>query len=594
MSDPIIAGIRRYLTEQNLQALVIPSSDPHMSEYLPDHWKLREAVSGFTGSAGNLLVSQDRAGLWTDSRYFIQAESQLNGTGIDLYRMGLPDTPTLWKELITWCPTGSRAGFFGALHSFQEIRSILPVLDAAGIDPVPLETGVIDSLWPGRPGLPVEPAFEHREQFAGQSVTEKLEHLRQFMETEKADVHVVSLLDDIAWLMNIRGSDIEFNPLVVACALVFTDSARLYVHDGKIPPDLAAKLEGSGVTLAGYDQFLPDLSKLPTGSRVWVDADNASWAIMNRLDGRNILEKTSPIALFKAIKNTAELSGMRQSHIRDGVAMVRFLQWMEREVPSGTVTEISALNQLEKFRKDGDHHVGPSFGTISSYGAHGAIVHYAPTPESDIPIGTDSLYLVDSGAQYLDGTTDITRTLHFGQPTPLQREHFTRVLAGHLQLAATSFPQGTTGKQLDTIARMPLWEAGLQYGHGTGHGIGAFLCVHEGPHAISYYRCKGVALLPGMVTSNEPGLYLEGEYGIRVENVLAVVPDEEKTGQGLSFYKFVPLTMCPIDRRLVDTELLSPLQLRTLNEYHQLVRNTLTPLLEPETAAWLERATAPF
>ncbi len=602
MSKTILANLRRFLAAHGEAAIVIPSADPHASEYLPDHWKLREACSGFTGSAGELLVTADHAGLWTDSRYYLQAETQLAGSGIELFRLGVPGTPSIWTQAATWCPPGSRVAFFGQLHAHAEITRQREALAERGVELHPISEDVIDDLWPGRPAPSAAPAFAHPQTLAGQDVAGKLAHLREFLETERADAHVVSQLDAVAWLMNLRGADIAYNPLVTAHALVTRDEAVLFIPEGKLPDDVAAGLGAQGVTLAPYGDFLTQLERRfggggdsQRGARVWVDTETASWATVDRLsEGARLLEKPSPITLFKAIKNTAELDGMRRCHIRDGVAMVRFLKWMEEHVPTGRVTELSAAARLLELRREGERFVGPSFETISAYGPHGAIVHYAPDAASDVAVGTDNLYLIDSGGQYLDGTTDITRTVCFGRPDAKMREHFTRVLAGHLQLSITSFPQGTAGKQLDTIAREKLWEAGLQYGHGTGHGIGAFLGVHEGPHAISYYRCRGQALLPGMVTSNEPGLYLPGQYGIRIENVLVVVPDPERTRPELSFYMFDNLTLCPIDRTLVDPRWLTPAQLAALDDYHRLVRATLLPHLDAATAGWLMDATEPL
>lgn len=594
MSTTLIKRVREFLQVHNSCALVIPSSDPHGSEYLPEHWKLRQAISGFTGSAGELLVTQNHAGLWTDSRYFLQAQEQLAGRTIELFRIGLPETPTLWECVKQWCSPGSRVLFFGTLHSSAEIEQARVCLAEADIQLHPVDESFIVEIWPDRPSLPTSPAFEHPEQYAGESVSSKLARVRVAMQTERASCHIITQLDAIAWLFNIRGSDILYNPLLTAYAIIEDAAARLYVHTGKIGPELKEKLDNALVSLRPYDTFLGDLSQLPEFGKIWIDTSAASWAVVSRFNPSRILDRQSPIVGFKAIKNAAELEGMRNCHIRDGVAMVRFLRWMQENVPLGTVTEVSAAQKLEEFRRQNKNFVGLSFETISAYAAHGAIVHYAPHSASDIPIGCDSLYLIDSGAQYLDGTTDMTRTLCFGEPTAQQKEHFTRVLAGHLQLAMTSFPRGTTGKQLDTIARMKLWEVGLQYGHGTGHGIGAFLSVHEGPHAISYYRCRGDALVPGMLTTNEPGLYIPEQYGIRIENVMLVVENTQFSTPEQPFYTFEPLTMCPIAHNLIEPSLLTPAQLSALNHYHARVQAILSPFLDATDAAWLENATCPI
>ncbi len=594
MPDTLLRRVRDFLQARGEDALLIPSSDPHGSEYLPEHWKLRQAVSGFTGSAGELLVTREKAGIWTDSRYFLQAEAQLAGTGIDLFRVGLPETPSIWECLASWCPSGSRAAFFGTLHPHAEIERQKERLAEAGIHLHAIPEALIDEIWPGRPGMPTVAAFEHPLRFAGESVQDKLARLRAAMQAERANVHVLTQLDAVAWLFNIRGADIAYNPLLTAYAVITPTRAFLYVREGMIGPALEDSLQRAGVEVRPYDAFLGELDSLSMEGRVWLDASVASWAVASRLDRARLVDRPSPVIAFKAVKNAAEREGMRNCHVRDGVAMVRFLRWMQENVPSGRVTELSAARVLEELRRENEAFVGLSFETISAYGPHGAIVHYAPDENSDVPVGTDSLYLVDSGAQYLDGTTDITRTLCFGRPTPRQREHFTRVLAGHLQLSITSFPRGTVGKQLDTVARLKLWEAGLQYGHGTGHGIGAFLGVHEGPHAISYYRCRGDALVPGMLTTNEPGLYMPGEYGIRIENVLLVVEDARFSTPELPFYAFEPLTLCPIDLSLVEASLLTAAQIQALNRYHERVRETLSPLLSSADAAWLAEATRPI
>jgi Xaa-Pro aminopeptidase len=584
--------LRSLMAKQGVQAYIIPSTDPHQSEYVPAFWQRREWISGFTGSAGDVVVTIDQAGLWTDSRYFLQAEAQLKDSGITLFKQGISGTPTIPVWIADELDAGKKVGADARLFSSGEFTSMAETLSRAGIELVSLPENLVDVLWQDGPSVPSEPVRVHPLRFAGESVPDKLEKVRRELKSRRMDAHVVTMLDAIAWLFNIRGSDVEYNPVVISYGIVTMDSAMLFVHGAKVTESLRAHL-ADHVEILEYETFGDALAQLAEGNgRILLDSGSVSQWVVDQLQGNCELEYgNSPITLLKAIKNKVELEGFRNAHVRDGVSMVRFLRWLEQSVPEGGVTEISAAEKLAEFRSGNEYFAGLSFETISSYGPHGAIIHYGPTPETDVELKPEGIYLIDSGGQYLDGTTDITRTVTLGSPTRKQKELFTRVLKGHIALAMCRFPVGTVGKQLDTIARLPLWEVGLNYGHGTGHGVGSYLNVHEGPHAVSYYRCIGVPFMPGMVTSNEPGFYLAGEYGIRIENLIYVVSDSEAQSGETEFNRFENLTVCPIDRRLVDVSLLSGGDREYLNEYHRWVFDKLSPLLQGDELNWLKEAT---
>ena len=582
------------MKDLKIDAYVVPSTDPHQSEYVPNHWQRRSFISGFTGSAGDLVITEHKAGLWTDSRYFIQAEAQLKGTGIELFRLGIPSTPSIPRWLCNQLEAQDAVGVDSRLFSVKQYEKYQSILEKSGISLRSLEHNPIDSIWTNRPPLSSAPVQAHPLKFSGQSIAKKLSTLRREMDGIGASVHLVTTLDAIAWLFNIRGSDVPFNPVVIANAAIEQHSAHLFVDDSKIDDHLRKHL-GDQVQCHPYDDFGVYLNSIDVADKVLLDPDTTSqWTISKLPSPVKIVKKQSPIVLMKAKKNEVELAGMEAAHQRDGAAMVRFLSWLENQTEQTPITEIRAAEKLAEIRSNGEHFVGLSFGTISAFGPNGAIVHYEPDQTSNAEIKKDNLYLVDSGGQYLDGTTDITRTICLGEPTAEQRLCFTKVLKGHLNLAATPFPYGTSGNQLDTIARKPLWELGLNYGHGTGHGVGAYLNVHEGPQAISYYRGMGIPLEEGMILSIEPGCYKEGKWGIRIENLVKVVIDDQRSFNDVTFLKFVSLTLCPIDRKLIDTALLTESELNQLDRYHKTVYEKLSPLLSSETGKWLRAATAPF
>jgi Xaa-Pro aminopeptidase len=587
--------LRRLMKSHDLQAYLIPSADPHQSEYVPEFWKRRQFVTGFTGSAGDAVVTLDQAGLWTDSRYFLQAERELEGSGFSLFRFGQPRVPS-WQEWIAGkLSQGEALGVDPRLISHKSYELLGNELSRRSVVLKAVEKNLVDEIWLDRLAPPSGPLILHEEKYAGESIGRKLERLRLKLAEEAADAHVITLLDAIAWLFNIRGSDVEYNPVAIAYAVITRKKAALFIDLKKVSPEIKKRLDRE-VEIAAYDDFPARLKQLAAAkNRVWLDEASVSeWVVSQLAEGSQLIFKPSPIALFKAVKNEAEIAGFKAAHVRDGVAMVKFLRWLESEVPRGEVTEVKAAEKLEELRSRQPLFRGLSFRTISAYAGHAALPHYSTSPETDVPLRPEGIYLIDSGSQYLDATTDITRTVALGPPTEEQRDRLTRVLKGLLSLTRASFPRGTAGKQLDTLARLALWEVGLNFGHGTGHGVGAFLNVHEGPQAISYYRCIGVPLEPAMVTSIEPGYYKEGEYGLRLENMVLVVKDEVRSAGASVFYTFETLTLCPIDLRLVKKEMLTPEETGWLNSYHQKVRERLTPFLEPKETAWLEKATRPL
>jgi Xaa-Pro aminopeptidase len=587
--------LRELMKRQGIQAYLVPSADPHQSEYVPEFWKRRQFITGFSGSAGDAVVTTKKAGLWTDSRYFLQAEQELRGSGFTLFRLGMPGVPS-WQEWIAKeLFSGQALGLDPKLVTHRDFAKLEKEFERRGILLKAIEKNLIDAIWSQRPSPPAGEISIHEKKYAGESVRSKLERLRQKMVHEDVDAHVLTQLDAIAWLFNIRGSDVEFNPVAIAFAIVTRKKAMLFVAREKVSKKARQILARDGQIENCGDFSLRLLELRKKKLRVWLDEVSVSEWVVRRL-GREtpLVLKPSPISLFKAIKNKTEIASAKQAHFRDGAAMVKFLSWLEKEVPKGLVTELSAAKKIEEFRRQQDLFMGLSFKTISSYGSHGAIVHYAISPQTNMPLKPEGIYLSDSGSQYLDTTTDITRTICLGKPTDEQRDRFTRVLKGLIALTRVSFPQGTFGTQIDVLARLALWENGLNYGHGTGHGVGAYLNVHEGPQSIAPARGFGVSLEPGMIMSIEPGYYKENEYGLRVENMALVVKDESKSKKDFSFYTFETLTLCPIDLKLVKKELLTEEEVHWLNTYHRKVREALTPRLRTAESAWLKKATRPI
>ena len=586
-----IAALREAMKQHKIDAYIIPTSDPHMSEYPADCRKYREWISGFTGSAGTVIITADKAGLWTDSRYFLQASTQLEGTGIELFKMMLPETPTIPAFLTHELKEGQTVGLNGETYSLADARSLEKALAEKEIK-LNTNASLIDPIWKERPAIPEAPMFEMPVELSGKSTEDKLIDINKMLHKAGADCTILSALDEVAWTFNIRGTDVAYNPVVISYAFVSEKESVLFVNPKKIPAEIAEHLKKEGVTLADYGMLATFLSRLPERTRVFIDSKRTNVAIYNALPKSSILiEGISPTNHLKSIKNEAEIKGFRNAVLKDGIAMTKFYFWLEKRLKAGEkVTELSAAAKLTALRSEQPQYVMDSFASISSYGPHGAVVHYSPTPETDTELKTDSLYLLDSGAQYLDGTTDITRTIALcDEPSEQMKKDFTRALKGTIGIAKCKFPAGIRGCLIDAFARKALWDAGINYLHGTCHGIGHCLNVHEGPQSIRMEE-NPVILEPGMVMSDEPAMYRPGEYGIRTENMILIREDSE-TEFG-KFLGFETLTLCYIDTKLVIPSMLSVREHAWLNKYHQMVYDLVSPHLNEEEKAWLKEKTA--
>lgn len=581
-----IAALRAHIAQEQIQAFIIPSTDPHLSEYVAPHWQSREWISGFTGSAGTVVVTAKDAGLWTDSRYFLQAARQLEGTCITLYKEMLPETPNIPEFLSAHLQEGDCVGIDGKMFSAEEVEHLQKELKKSGIriksiaDPIQL-------LWTDRPAMPLAPAFVYDTKYAGMSFTEKLPAVRQAMEAAGADSLLLSALDEIAWLLNIRGNDVHCNPVVVSYLLIEKDKVNYFVQPQKVTPELTEYFNVNGISVHPYEEIGDYLNSFNAHS-ILMNPAKTNYAIYSAIrPGCLIINGASPVALLKAIRNKQEIAGIHAAMQRDGVALVKFLKWLDEAVPAGKETEISVDKKLHTFRAAQPLYMGESFDTIAGYKEHGAIVHYEATPETDVTLKSEGFLLLDSGAQYLDGTTDITRTIALGPLTEEEKTDYTLILKGHIALAMAVFPEGTRGAQLDVLARMPIWKERMNYLHGTGHGVGHFLNVHEGPQSIRMNE-NPVALQPGMVTSNEPGVYKAGSHGIRTENLVLTVP----AGEGMfgKYLKFETLTLCPICRKGIIKELLTAEEIEWLNDYHRTVYEKLSPDLNNDEREWLKEA----
>lgn len=581
-----IAALRAHIAQEQIQAFIIPSTDPHLSEYVAPHWQSREWISGFTGSAGTVVVTAKDAGLWTDSRYFLQAARQLEGTCITSYKEMLPETPNIPEFLSAHLQEGDCVGIDGKMFSAEEVEHLQKELKKSGIriksiaDPMQL-------LWTDRPAMPLAPAFVYDTKYAGMSFTEKLPAVRQAMEAAGADSLLLSALDEIAWLLNIRGNDVHCNPVVVSYLLIEKDKVNYFVQPQKVTPELTEYFNVNGISVHPYEEIGDYLNNFNAHS-ILMNPAKTNYAIYSAIrPGCLIINGASPVALLKAIRNKQEIAGIHAAMQRDGVALVKFLKWLDEAVPAGKETEISVDKKLHTFRAAQPLYMGESFDTIAGYKEHGAIVHYEATPETDVTLKPEGFLLLDSGAQYLDGTTDITRTIALGPLTEEEKTDYTLILKGHIALAMAVFPEGTRGAQLDVLARMPIWKERMNYLHGTGHGVGHFLNVHEGPQSIRMNE-NPVALQPGMVTSNEPGVYKAGSHGIRTENLVLTVP----AGEGMfgKYLKFETLTLCPICRKGIIKELLTAEEIGWLNDYHRTVYEKLSPDLNNDEREWLKEA----
>jgi len=585
-----ISLLRAAMKQKGISACIIPGTDPHASEYIAEYWKERQWISGFDGSAGTAVVTLTSAGLWTDSRYFLHAAEQLEGTGIELMKQGLPETLEILPWLANQLKPGEKVGVNSQMFSLNGYATMKTELKMNELDLVSIDLPAL--VWTDRPAIPLNPFFVYDIQFSGKSTVDKLELVRAEMKKAYADVFVISALDDIAWLFNIRGNDVDYNPVVIAYALVENDKATLCIAPEKLTPETSDYLQSQGVTVAPYLAIYDLLKEIVPSKSVLVDGGKLNQALFESIPkGCAIRNTMSPAFKLKGVKNEVEMTGVRNAMARDGVALTRFFIWLEEGLKSGNLSELSVSDKLRKFRSEQEHFVGESFGTIAGYAAHGAIVHYSATPESDAKLKAENIFLLDSGGQYLDGTTDITRTVALGTPSAQQKTDNTLVLKGHISLAKAIFPVGTRGSQLDILARKAMWDLGLNYGHGTGHGVGHFLCVHEGPQSIRMDENPTV-LQPGMMISNEPGMYRTNEYGIRIENLVHVIP-AMKTEYG-QFLKFETITLFPIDQHLINFDLLTNSEIDWLNEYHQRVYATIAPKLNEYEREWLSKKCNPY
>lgn len=584
--------LRQKMSEKAVDFYYVPTRDDHNNEYAPDRWQRREWLTNFTGSYGEALVGLKNAYLWTDPRYFLQAEQELNPTEFQLMKQlqGVSAPVSTWLgENAIHCTVAVDP----KVISMSQRRQWSATLSRVHGHLIAVSENWIDTIWHDQPTLTLNSIRVLDIKYTGYTAAEKLDRVRAAMKASNADALVISQLDEVAWLFNIRGTDVPFNPIMISYAIVTMNAAYLFTHLDCIAPTDLAYFAAQNITLQPYDDFAAALHTL-SGS-VWIDSSTTSWWVELQLDKAFLIEKASPILLMKAIKNETELYGMREAHRIDAIAVVRFLHWIENHWRDG-IDEISAADQLEKFRYEDSRCKDLSFTTICGFADHGAIVHYRALPETAHTITDQDMLLVDSGGQYFEGTTDITRTIHLGTPTAEQKRHYTLVLKGHLALRHMPFPDGACGEHINTIARVPLWAAGMDFGHGTGHGVGCYLCVHEGPQRIGY-GASGVPLKPGMVVSNEPGLYFSGEYGIRIENLCEIVhkisADDSRTGNG-PFYSMADLTMVPYARKLIDLDLLAPQEIEWINDYHRKIYALLAEDLSSDVRAWLQAQTLPL
>ncbi len=585
-----IALLREVMKQNNVDIYIVPTSDFHNSEYVGDYFKAREYMSGFTGSAGTLVVTKDKAGLWTDGRYFLQAADQLEGSDIELMKIGEEGVPEINTFIADELCDNQVVGFDGRLFSVLGGIKLYEAVNQKGgkINP---GLDLVNNIWNDRPSLSAKPVIYLSEEYSGKASSVKFEEIRDCMAKKDCDYHIVTSLDDIAWILNLRGSDVDCNPVFLSYLLIGKENAVLFANE-TVFAEHKDYLSSLNIMLKPYNDIYEYVKTINRGSSFMIDENKLNYslyAILNEL--HTVKPLPNPSTALKAEKNETEMNNLREANIVDGVAMVKFLYWLDTRIGKEKITEISAANKLEEFRKLGKNYVGLSFDTISGYNAHGAIIHYEPTPETDIEVEPNGLLLVDSGAQYLNGTTDITRTIAVGPLTEEMKHHYTMVLRGHLDLEKAKFKEGCNGANLDILARAPFWDEAEDYNHGTGHGVGFFLNVHEGPQNFHWNTARRPSLTPlkeGMVITDEPGIYIEGKYGVRIENDLLCVKDtKNEYGQ---FMKFEALTLCPIDLRPVNFGEMTKAEIKCLDDYHDMVVKKLTPFLTADEAAWLKQS----
>ena len=587
-----LAELRRLMKEEHLSAFIFPSTDAHNGEYIPEHWAGRKWISGFNGSAGTAVVTMDKAALWTDSRYFLAAADQLKDTEFILMKDKLSDTPSITQWLGLQLAHSDRAevGLDGLVNSQNAVETFVNELRREGGITVRTNVDPLSRIWKDRPDIPANKVFIQPMEFAGESCNHKIRRIREQLRGLHTDGMLVSALDDVAWTLNLRGNDVHCNPVFVAYLLIDSKKAVLYINRDKLTDEVEAYLQAEGVSVDSYEKVADGLKRYGEYS-ILLDTNETNHTLYNKVTCQEIVRHHSPIPAMKAIKNETEIAGYHRAMTRDGVAMVRFLRWLIPAVEKGGQTEITIDEKLTSLRAEQDLFRGISFDTIAGYQEHGAIVHYEASPETDIPLKPEGLLLLDSGAQYQDGTTDITRTIALGEVTEEQKRIYTLVLKGHIQLSMCKFPSGSSGTQLDILARNDMWKSGLNYLHGTGHGVGSFLNVHEGPHQFRM-NWMPAPLLTHMTITDEPGIYLTGKFGCRTENTLLIVPYCE--GEFGPFLQFEPLTLCPIDKSPINISMMSEEEIAWLNDYHSMVYEKLSPFLNSEEKAWLSVATEPI
>ncbi len=586
-----ISALRSLMEEKGYDVYLVPTDDSHQSEYVGEYFKARAFITGFTGSAGTAVITKTDAGLWTDGRYFIQAAAQLEGSGITLFKAGQPDVPTIEAYITDVIPEGGTLGFDGRVVAMGQGQALKAALAAknARID---YSEDLIDRIWEDRPALSTKPAFALSVEYTGESTADKLSRIREAMKKEGADVHILAALDDICWTTNLRGNDIEYFPLLLSYAVITMDDMKLYVDETKLTAEMKESLAKDGISIHPYNAVYEDIKGLSAKDGVLVDPSRLNYALYNNIPKEaKVIEQMNPEVLMKAMKNDTELKNIVNAHIKDGTAVTRFMCWLKKNIGKTEITEISAAKKLDSFRREQEGYLWQSFEPICGSGEHGAIVHYAATPETNVPVTTNGLFLTDTGGGYMEGSTDITRTFAFGELTDRMKEDFTTVLLCNLHLARAVFPHGISGFNLDAMARTPAWERGMDYNHGTGHGVGYLMNIHEAPAG---FRCavrekERNILEPGMVITNEPGIYIEGSHGIRIENEM-IVRKGPKTEYGQFLY-FEPITYVPIDLDAVDPNMMKQEDKDQLNAYHEKVYELISPHLNDEEKEWLKEYT---
>ena len=588
-----LEDLREVMRREHLAAFIFPSTDPHQGEYIPGHWKGREWISGFNGSAGTAVVTLDSAALWTDSRYFLAAEEQLKGTGFQLMKLKIEGTPTIPQWLKTQIaaggsPASTEVGIDGWCSSANSVKELIADLRKEGGLTLRTNLDPLKLIWRDRPAIPENPVEIYPMEYAGETTDSKIARIRQALRERHADGMLMSALDDIAWTLNLRGTDVHCNPVFVSYLLISSKDVTLYINKVKLTPEVSAYLQAEGIKVDSYENVVKGLKDY-FEYNILLDPDEVNYVLYKTVT-REIVEEESPVKRMKTVKNATEIAGFKSAMLKDGIAMVKFLKWLD-ETETTSQTEISIDRKLTTLRAEQPLYRDISFDTIAGYGAHAAIVHYEATPETDIPLEPRGLLLLDSGAQYMDGTTDITRTVALGPLTDEEKLIYTLVLKGHIQIEMCKFPSGASGTQIDILARKDMWREGLNYLHGTGHGVGTYLNVHEGPHQFRM-EWKPAPLVEGMTITDEPGIYLAGRCGARTENTLLIVPYKE-TEFG-RFLGFEPLTLCPIDKRPIVREMMTQEEIDWLNQYHQTVYDRLSPHLDVDEQAWLREACSPF